>query len=102
MVMTCASESSWRSCWSFFAGLAVGTDASHGDERQSQVADAGEQPVQGGLVHGWAPQGGRAVTLVCEGQTVHPVRPPGVEVSLHADLVPLELAASSGRSVGRR
>src|SRR3712207_1534559 len=94
--MTCVSVSSWRSCWSFFSGLAgfaVRAEASQRDDRHSQVANAGEQAVQGGLVQGRAAEGGRALNLMREGQPIRPGGPAGIEMALQADLVRLWLAA---------
>ena len=54
--------------------------------------------MKGGLVDDRARDGGGAVNLVAEAQSVKPSGPSGVEVSLGADFVPSGLAITTSRS----
>ena len=57
------------------------------EEGETEVAESLQQPVQGGLVHDRASDGGGAVGSGGQSEPVEPERPPRVEAPLKADLV---------------
>ena len=57
----------------------------HRQQRQAEVADAGDHAMQRRLVDDWTGQHGRAVVLALDDQAPEPVRPAVVEVPGHAD-----------------
>src|SRR3712207_3158344 len=71
-----------------FGGLAGVGDALDGEERQSDVADAGEKPVEGGLVDDPAAQRCHPRVVGPQCHLVEPRHPALAEPPLDADLVP--------------
>ena len=67
--------------------LVGGLEGCDRDQGGAEVAHLGEQAVQLGLVGHRAAQGGGAVVLADEGQSVEPARPVLVEVSPDPELV---------------
>src|SRR4051794_34978764 len=62
-------------------------EGAHRDERDAEVAHLREQTVQLGLIRDDTSQGGGAVVLAAQRETVEPVRPVVVELGTHTYFV---------------
>jgi len=79
-------------------GLA-GVQPTHRDQAEPEVADLGQQPVQGGLVSDQAANH-RLLALAADLQAAEPRGPPHVQDTRHADLIPGRPAAGAPRHEG--
>src|SRR5215217_7809421 len=80
--------------------LPARVDAADRDQRQGQVADLGEQAVEGRLVADRPGDGGLAGLVAVEVQAFEPGRPAAVQDALNADLVAHRRLGGHGAACG--
>ena len=86
-------------CWVGCGVVSAGRRLGEREQRQTEVAQLGEQAVKGGLVDDGSFEDSGAVAVGGHGHPVEPGGPPGGEVPFEPDLVPARLVLVAGRRV---